>query len=332
MIKTTIASVCVLFCTTVSAQTTPEPALQVNHPERTLFTDIVDNEGTLIAVGKHGTIVTSEDGHNWRQAQVPIQSLLTAVTALSADKSWACGHDSSILFSGDKGLSWQLQQYLPQQQKPCLDIEFVDSNKGFAIGAYGMFYQTEDGGKTWTKRFIDDFVHPDDKDYLRNLKEEDPQAYEEETKFILPHFNRILVQKARIYLVGEMGLVAMSEDQGKTWQRLEEFYPGSFFAVAPYSNEQVIVAGLRGNAFVANADTLEFEKIKTPVKATINSLVSFKDTLYMLANSGFLFGYNQGQVTSSQLSSGHAILSAVTFKDKLILATEKGLKTWEAKK
>ncbi|MBD1581404.1 WD40/YVTN/BNR-like repeat-containing protein [Pseudoalteromonas sp. S16_S37] len=332
MIKTSIASVCVLFCTFVSAQVAPESALQVQHPQRTLFTDIVDNEGTLIAVGKHGTIVTSEDGQHWQQAQVPIQSLLTAVTAVGADKAWACGHDSSILFSSDKGRTWQLQQYLPEQQKPCLDIEFVDENVGFAIGAYGMFYETENGGKTWQKRFIDDFVHPDDKDYLRDLKEDDPRAYEEETKFILPHFNRILVQKGHLYLVGEMGLVAHSENMGKSWERLEEFYPGSFFAIAPYAEDQIIVAGLRGNAFIASIDTLEFQKITTPVKATVNSLVSYKDTSYMLANSGFLFGYSKGQVTSSQLSSGHAILSAVTFKDKLILATEKGLKTWEAKK
>ncbi|CAH9060405.1 Ycf48-like protein [Pseudoalteromonas holothuriae] len=332
MIKTSIASALVLFCTSVSAQVAPESALQVQHPERTLFTDIVDNEGTLIAVGKHGTIVTSDDGKHWQQAQVPVQSLLTAVTSLSADKSWACGHDSSILFSSDKGQTWQIQQFLPQQQKPCLDIEFIDPNVGFAIGAYGMFYQTEDGGKTWHKRFIDDFVHPDDKDYLRELKEDDPQAYEEETQFILPHFNRLLTQQQQLFLVGEMGLVAQSLDMGKSWQRLDEFYPGSFFSVASYDDEEIIVAGLRGNAFIANIDNLEFRKIKTPAKATINSLVNFENKTYMLANSGYLFGYEKGEVDSSQLSSGHAILSAVTFKNKLVLATEKGLKTWEAKK
>ncbi|OHU87948.1 MULTISPECIES: WD40/YVTN/BNR-like repeat-containing protein [Pseudoalteromonas] len=332
MLKTTIASALILFGGVANAQIAPQPALQVQHPQSTLFTDIVNSEGTLIAVGKHGTVVTSTDGETWQQAKVPVQSLLTAVTSLGSDKSWACGHDSSILFSSDHGQTWQIQQYLPQQQKPCLDIEFVDANTGFAIGAYGMFYQTNDGGQSWKKRFIDDFVHPDDKEYLQGLKEDDPQAYEEETKFILPHFNRLLIHEGHLYLAGEMGLVAYSEDMGKSWQRLDEFYPGSFFSVAPYGNEQVVVAGLRGNAFIANSEELEFSQIDVPVKATINSIVNFNGSLYLLANSGFLFSYDNGQVKRSQLSSGHAILSAVTFKNKLVLATEKGLKIWEAKK
>jgi photosystem II stability/assembly factor-like uncharacterized protein len=332
MIKTTIASAFVLLSSTSAAQTVPEPALQVSHPERTLFTDIVNNEGTLIAVGKHGTIVTSSDGTNWQQAQVPVQSLLTAVTSKDADHAWACGHDASILFSDDNAQTWRIQQYLPQTQKPCLDIEFINNEIGFAIGAYGMFYETTNGGQTWEKRFIDDFVHPDDKEYLQGLKEDDPEAYEEETKFILPHFNRLLITNEQFLLVGEMGLVAQSTDMGKTWQRLDEFYPGSFFATNTFSKDQVIVAGLRGNAFVAQQDELNFEQVAIPTKATINSVVSFEDRVIMLANSGFLFEYHNGQVKQSQLSSGHAILAAEKYNNQLILATEKGLKAWETKK
>ncbi|MBE0367859.1 hypothetical protein J8L98_17060 [Pseudoalteromonas sp. MMG013] len=331
MIKKTIASIFMLFVISANSFAMPNAALQVATPERTLFTDITYNGSSLIAVGKHGTIVTSTDGVTWSQAQVPAQVLLTAITSLSPSASWACGHDGTILFSKDDGKNWQLQQYLPEVGKPCLDIEFTDTEHGYAIGAYGMYYVTVDGGKTWQNKFIDDFVHPDDKAYLAELKEEDIVAYEEETQFILPHFNRLLIKGNRHILVGEMGLVALSENSGESWTRLDEFYPGSFFTVAAYGSDQLIVAGLRGNAFIADMNQLKFRRLNISTTATINSIVTHQEQAYMLANSGFIFKYNN-TLTQSQLETGYSVLAAVSFKGKLIMATEKGLIAWEVNK
>lgn len=331
MMRKTIASVFVLFVILANSYAAPEPALQVKAPQKTLFTDITVSDDTLIAVGKHGTIVTSQDGVAWKQAQVPVQTLLTAVTSVNSEKSWACGHDGTILFSQDNGNNWVVQQYLPEIGKPCLDIEFFDQNNGFAIGAYGMFYVTQDGGITWRNRFIDDFVHPDDKEYLAELKEQDIAAYEEETKFILPHFNRLLIHDKRFFLVGEMGLVAVSDDQGISWRRLDEFYPGSFFSVSPFRDDKLIVAGLRGNAFVGSMSELSFRRLDIETTATINSVLPAERSVLMFANSGFVFKYDD-VVSQVQLETGHSILAAVPFKGNYVLATEKGLIAWRADK
>jgi photosystem II stability/assembly factor-like uncharacterized protein len=303
-------------------------ALQVAKPNTTLFTDIDSIDNHVIAVGKFGTIVTSSDGQNWTQAHVPVQSLLTAVTVKSEQAAWACGHDATIVHSKDNGKTWQLQQYLPEKGKPCLDIEFIDEKVGFAIGAYGMFYKTTDAGATWLPHFISDFVHPDDKEYLEGLKEEDPAAYEDEIKFILPHFNRLLLTDNAFYLVGEMGLAAKSTDNGQSWQKFEEFYPGSFFTVDKTAQEHTIVAGLRGNAFYKTAQSEEFIEIDIEQTATINTVLPLKDKTLLLANSGMVHSFDGEKVTTEQLPSGHAILSATVFKNKVILATEKGLITW----
>jgi photosystem II stability/assembly factor-like uncharacterized protein len=331
MIKKTIASIFMLFVISANSYAVPKAALQVQSPEKTLFTDITYNGSSLIAVGKHSSIITSSDGKSWQQANVPVQVLLTAVTSLSSQLSWACGHDGTILFSHDDGRNWEIQQYSPDTGKPCLDIEFKDAQNGYAIGAYGMFYSTNNGGKTWRKRFINEFLHPDDKEYLAQLKEEDIAAYEEETQFILPHFNRLLILKDKLVLVGEMGLVALSNDDGKSWYKLEEFYPGSFFSVAKHTDDQLIVAGLRGNAFIADINTLNFKSLPIETTATINSIVNVDNKAYLLANSGFIFKYGS-QVTQSQLSSGFSILAAVEFKGQLFMATEKGPVAWEITK
>ena len=310
------------------ALSAPATSLQVAKPHTTLFADVDSTDNQVVAVGKFGTIVTSNDGQSWQQAEVPVQSLLTAVTIKSDKAAWACGHDATIVHSSDNGKTWQLQQHLPGQGKPCLDIEFIDENTGFAIGAYGMFYKTDNGGQTWQSQFISDFVHPDDKEYLEELKQDDPEAYQDEIKFILPHFNRLLIQDNVFYLVGEMGLVGKSEDKGISWQKFEEFYPGSFFSVNETPDGHILVAGLRGNAFIKSQSDIGFTEIDIAKTATINSILPFKDSSLLLANSGLIHAFNGHQVTSEQLPSGHAILSATIFNNKVIMATEKGLITW----
>lgn len=312
-----------------SDQISAKSALMVAHPEQTLFTDITDNGDALIAVGKHGTIIIKQEGQNWTQAEVPIQSLLTSVTFKGKDIGWACGHDASIIKTTDGGKTWALKQYLPTLEKPCLDIEFIDQQHGFAVGAYGMFFETTDGGESWTKRFISEFVHPDDVDYLADLKEQDPAAYEQETAFILPHFNRLLIAEGMMYLAGEMGLVAQSDDLGKTWQKFEPFYRGSFFAVDQTSDKQLIVAGLRGNAFIGNAQ--QVVQLDTQKTATINSIAHKDNVTYMFANSGVIFTLKAGKLTSKQLKNGHSILAGVVKKNQLILATEQGIAEVEVK-
>ena len=306
----------------------PPASLQVAKPHTTLFADIDSTDKQVIAVGKFGTIVTSTDGENWQQAEVPVQSLLTAVTVKSDKAAWACGHDATIVHSSDNGKTWQLQQHLPEQGKPCLDIEFIDEKTGFAIGAYGMFYKTNNGGENWQSQFIGDFVHPDDKEYLAELKKNDPEAYQSEIKFILPHFNRLLIKDNVFILVGEMGLVAKSEDKGLSWKKFDEFYPGSFFSVSETANGQVLIAGLRGNTFAMSQSDTEFVEIDIMQTATINTILPLKDSSLLLANSGVIHNFDGQQVFSEQLTSGHAILSATTFNNKVIMATEKGLITW----
>ena len=165
-----------------------------------------------------------------------------------------------------------------------------------------MFYETKDGGQTWQKRFINEFVHPDDVDYLNDLKEQDPEAYEIETAYILPHFNRILFAAENTYLVGEMGLVAVSKDQGQSWQRLPQFYRGSFFAVAKSNADELLVAGLRGNIYVQQDG--EMQHLETSYSATVNSILNAPERTFLFANSGVIYRLENGQLSATQMKMG----------------------------
>ena len=312
------------------AQDAPNNAINVTHADKTLLTDITKAGSNIIAVGKHGTVIKSSDGARWQQAQlVPTQVLLTAVDFSNENNGWACGHDATIINTTDGGVNWQLQQALPELDKPCLDILFEDDLNGFMVGAYGMFYQTSDGGKHWQKRFLDSLLFSEDQDYLNDLKENDPRGYEAETASILPHFNRIENTDDGLILVGEMGLMARSTDNGITWQRIEEIYPGSFFAFNS-DNEEEVVAGLRGNVFTKQRNEQDWQHLENVKTATVNSIINYNNEQWlMLANSGVIFHLKDGLLTHEQLADGKAILDGVIMDNKLIMATEDGIKVKE---
>lgn len=324
MLYAGLAAVASLSTLSIAAE--PLAAIVATKADKTLFTDIEYTGKQLVAVGKHGTIITSNNAKNWQQASVPTQVLLTAVTFSGSELGWACGHDATIIHTNDGGSNWQLQQVNTQLDKPCLDILFTTEQHGFAVGAYGMFYETRDGGKHWQKRFLDSLLFADDRDYLNDLKESDPDAYDAETASILPHFNRIVATGKKLMLVGEMGLLAHSTDDGKTWQRDEEIYMGSFFAYASDEHGEEIVAGLRGNIFSRQVGE-QWQPIHNNKTATVNSIIKAAENHWLLlANSGVIFHYINKQLIVEQLADGKAILDAIIFDNQLVMASENGIK------
>jgi len=50
-----------------------------------------------------------------------------------------------------RGETWTQQFAAPAEQRPLLDVLFVNKDTGFAIGAYGAFYETGDGDGAGTR-------------------------------------------------------------------------------------------------------------------------------------------------------------------------------------
>ncbi len=325
---------CLAYSASCFSQDMPqlEHAISAVNADKTLLTDIELIDDQLVAVGKHGVVITSNDAQSWQQASVPTQVLLTAVDFYNKNLGWACGHDATIINTTDAGKTWQLQQALPDMDKPCLDILFTSEKHGYAVGAYGMFFETQDGGQKWQKRFLDSLLFEEDRAYLNELKKSDPEGYEYETASILPHFNRIVKTNDRLILVGEMGLMAESFDNGGTWQRLEEIYMGSFFtfaSTADQSQGEDLVAGLRGNIFTRQAGSEQWQPIHTDNFATVNSAINYNNEWLLFANSGVIFHIKNDELTEEQMDDGKSLLDGVVFQNKLIMASEDGIKVKE---
>lgn len=213
---------------------------------------VVNTGEHYVAVGNRGHILVSTDARNWLQVQTPVDSLLTSVTFTDAKNGWAVGHDAVILHTTDGGTTWILQNFQPDLNKPLFDVLFIDANRGYAVGAYGLFLSTTDGGVTWSQ------VAP-------NPVTEDERHLNALTK----------LGDGSLMVIGEAGLVGLSNDAGDTWMRLKSPYESSLFCVIAAGDRGALIGGLRGNVFYsADVQTGGWSKIETKTDQSLFGMVA----------------------------------------------------------
>jgi photosystem II stability/assembly factor-like uncharacterized protein len=298
---------------------------------KSLLLDITTiNQSKLVAVGERGHILFSNDGVQWQQSKVPVQVTLTAVYFTDEDNGWAVGHDATIISTKDGGISWKVQQHLPHMEKPLLDVLFMDSKNGIAIGSYGLFYRTKDGGEHWVIEYHNEFLYPEDQAYLAELKLQDEEAYLDEQSSILPHFNRVIADGRTLYLAGEIGLIAKSNDFGVSWEKLDNIYPGSFYDIKRTQQGNLLVVGLRGHIFRSLLNGTPWQESESHVTALLSAIVLTDDErVFVLGNNGVLLESRDdgGSFTKHLQKDGKPLIAGVWYKNKIIAVSDVGIKT-----
>ncbi|WP_048692848.1 WD40/YVTN/BNR-like repeat-containing protein [Catenovulum maritimum] len=304
-----------------------------------LILDMIQvNSGQYLAVGERGIVVsyqlkeTSQGIAQTNQTEIetPTSFTLTSITR-TEDTYWAVGHNSTILRSTDAGNTWSIN-FQANSHSPFLDIIFLTPNEGIAIGAYGLFYRTLDGGKTWQKEVKLGFLIEDDQLYLKDLKMSEPEFFQQELAALQPHLNQIISHGDTLILVGEMGLVAVSRDKGSSWQRLPDVYSGSLFDAAIYY-EKLIVSGLRGHIFEIDIDWhnltfIESRQINLSQPVNINRITIdlTQNQIYLVGNSSHVWIWD-GVSANAKLHIGDKKLSqqdniaSITVAEKYLLLT-----------
>ena len=295
---------------------------------RLLLIDAARIGNRVVAVGDRGYIVFSDNnGESWQRAKTPPNTpLLTAVFFLDDKTGWAVGHDSMILTSTDRGESWTKAFSAADEQKPLMDIVFVDANTGFAVGAYGAFYGTADGGKTWTSRklFETTKVVAAPKAPAKKGKYESVGAKPgdadiddkaggkggDEDK----HLNAIInLGDNKLFVAGEAGMLAKSNDGGKTWARIASPYKGSYFGAIQAQNGTVLIYGLRGRIYRSTDAALSsWKQVESKTVASLMGGTRLPDGALVLAGlSGtVLVSRDNGESFSSLPTGSTKALSA----------------------
>ncbi|MFJ3470224.1 WD40/YVTN/BNR-like repeat-containing protein [Pseudomonas sp. NPDC090201] len=290
-----------------------EFALESAKASRSLLLDVTHAGNRMVVVGDRGHILYSDDqGKSWTQAKVPSRQLLTAVYFVDDQHGWAVGHDAQILASSDGGKTWNKQFEDLKREAPLLDVWFKDLSTGIAVGAYGALLETTDGGQHW-------------QDIGERLDNEDQY-----------HLNGITyVKDAGLFIVGEMGSMFRSPDDGQTWEKLEGPYQGSLFgAVGTAQSNTLLAYGLRGNLFRSTDFGSTWEPIalqgeRGPLEFSIaNASVLPDNSIVLVGNGGSVMRSTDGGETFTVSNrSDRLSLSGVAEDNKgnLILVGQGGV-------
>jgi photosystem II stability/assembly factor-like uncharacterized protein len=287
---------------------------------RLLLSDVARAGNRIVAVGDRGYVVFSDsNGESWERAKTPAGvALLTSVHFAEGNTVWATGHDSTILKSTDQGKEWTQAYSSTKDKRPLLDVLFVDANIGFAVGAYGAFYETNDAGKSWSARKVipsapKAAAKPVAKSVRgKQLEVEDEVEKTDEDR----HLNAIVkLADGRLFIVGEAGTMLVSSDAGKTWSRVASPYKGSFFGVIQANDGAVVAFGLRGNVYRSADGLKSWSQVNVNTKASMMGATKLADGTIALAGlSGALLVSRDAGASFTPLSSGtiKALSGAVT--------------------
>ena len=274
------------------------PAMYVKDPSRVVLQAAAMAGQTAVVVGEHGVVALSADaGKNWTQsAQVPTSVTLTAVTFVDGKAGWAVGHGGVVLHTMDGGNIWTKQtdgrqlaqlaldsatkaaeqnpsdkESAAQQKaaqllmndgpdKPLMDVLFLTAEHGFVIGAYNLFFETLDAGKTWQCAM----------GRLKNPKGLHLYAMRKDAK--------------NIYIAGEQGFLARSRDNGASFETLKTPYIGSWFGLVSLGDGALVVAGLRGNAYITGDAGETWKRLEGAGPASFVNAIAQPNGGFLLAN------------------------------------------------
>lgn len=324
-------------------------SLPANSPWLTdnTYNKVVSASQKLVAVGDRGAILLSNDkGQTWERANTPSDALLTDVCFADSQRGWAAGHDALILATKDGGRTWSIQYSDPlggdavgveeeddyyDDDLDFDDDDFDDDGLAFpadtsgapllgiwcdpaakdhviAVGGFGYFLETTNGGKSWKK------------DMQRLANEDGWNLYALES---LPQSRGALVA------VGEKGTLFLSNNSGKTFERLASPYSGSFFGATAISDNSFLIYGLEGSVWLTNNAGYGWAKVNSQVTSGFNGgAVKPDGTVVLVGNDGNLLkSFDGGQTFSQQVVLDRASLTSVLPLDNktLVITSVKGI-------
>ncbi len=334
----------------------PSSAEPARLAHKGLVLDVVRAGQRYVAVGERGHVLISSNGRDWEQADhVPVQATLTRV-AYADGRLWAVGHDTAIIYSRDLGQTWEIQYFEPEWQRPLLDVHFFDADNGLAIGAYGLYMRTSDGGRSWEDHEMADLItseaidweeaaeqaeaYDDTADTLEAIGE-DPDDfddyYDAETdfdrgcyEFLECHLNAFeVIDGDRFMIVAERGYGFRSTDAGETWESFRFPYPGSMFGLISLNDRGILAFGLRGNVQLSTDFGDSWEVLDSGLDSSLMGGTRGPDGRALMVGVGsarLFYDPASGRFRLNEDRLGSDFAAAIFDADgRLILAGEDGL-------
>lgn len=233
--------------------------------DRIFLTDIAPAGKRLVAVGERGfTLVSDDEGKTWKAVQTPVTRTLTGVAFNGAKVGVAVGHGASVVRTEDGGSNWTRVPLEEAEPESLLGVTSLGGDHFVTYGAFGMYFDSRDAGKTWQKHLVID------EDFDR-------------------HISQVIAAGTSLFMVGESGTLARSDDDGATWTALPSPYEGSYFATLETRSGALLVFGMRGNVYRTEDFGANWQKVDLGTTASLMSGKQLADgRILLVGNSGLL--------------------------------------------
>lgn len=230
------------------------------------------------AVGHEGLILTTNDGGlNWEVQQTGRDTVAQSIPLLEAEVARLQGlldatedpEEQDVIAFDQEYFIFALEDAQAALEngpnEPLLNIWFKDENIGYAVGAYGAFLATTDGGENWQ---------------LKSLSLDNPDKY---------HLNRFTSSAdGTLYIVGESGMAFRSDDQGTTWKKLPVPYDGSLFGILALEGDALLIYGLRGNIYHSSDKGDNWTAVDSPIESILVAGAKSDGKVVLVGASGIV--------------------------------------------
>jgi photosystem II stability/assembly factor-like uncharacterized protein len=223
------------------------------------FQSAASNGKAVVVVGQDGIVLVSTDqAKSWARQELSGAPSLIEVAACPDGTFAALDAVHKVWFSADSGKSWGAREIGAKDAVTTLTCS--PDNQLWVGGAFTTIYGSADQGATWTTTTFDE------------------DAMFNDIQFVDSQF---------AVAVGEFGIVASSNDAGKSWTlgpRLpNDFYPQAALFL---DRDRGYAVGLGGNILKTANGGKSWEYEKAPSGAPLYGLTRRGDDLVMVGEGG----------------------------------------------
>lgn len=236
--------------------------------------------------------------------------------ARAGERIVAVGEHGVILLSDDGGKNHRQAKAVPVDVT-LTSVTFIDSNRGWAAGHWGVVLHTVDGGETWARQRVDTsqdrplfaihffdantgvavglwslvLVTADGGKSWQTVEMPPPEGAK---KADLNLFSLFVDGRGRVFAAGEKGVVLRSDDQGRRWASLATGYKGSFWTGLAAADGTILVAGLRGSLYRSTDDGRSWARADLQSKSSITGLARVEGDIVGVGLDGLVLRSSDG--------------------------------------
>lgn len=246
----------------------------------------------------------------------------------------AVGERGVVMLSDDEGKTFRQAREVPVDAT-LTSVSFADSQRGWAVGHWGVVLATQDGGETWAVQRKDvqvdrplfavhffDACHgvavglwslvlttSDCGASWRSIELAPPEKAKKADLNLLGLFAD---DRGRVFAAAEKGMVLRSDDRGATWTYAATGFKGSLWTGLALPGGVLLAGGLRGALYRSGDDGRNWTRLDSGSKSSITAIAAHEREVLAVGLDGLVLRSTDGGANfSSEVRPDRAALTSV---------------------